>query len=322
MKFPTTRLRRLRMNDKVRELIAEVDLTRTDLIYPLFIKEEDGPPKAIRSMPGIFQYSVGDVGRIAKEVQDLGIPGVMIFGVPAKKDPTGSEAYNPKGVVQRGITEIREHAPSLLAIADCCLCEYTEHGHCGPVKNNSPDNDLTLELLQKTASSQARAGAHIIAPSGMIDGMVAAIRTALDGEGLSDTLILSYSAKFASSFYGPFREASGVDSFKGERRTHQLDYRGYSQALLETRLDIEEGADMIMVKPALPYLDIIRRFKEEFDHPLAAYNISGEYAMIKAAAQLGWLDEKKAVIEVLTSIKRAGADMIITYFAKDIAELL
>lgn len=323
MAFPTTRPRRLRKNEAIRSMVAETKLCKEDLIYPLFVKEEKGPPTPVTSMPGIFQYGIEDIGKTARQAQDMGIPAVLLFGIPVKKDRTGSEAYNPKGVIQRAITEVREKAPSLAVVADCCLCEYTDHGHCGPVKNGSPDNDATLELLAKTAASQAAAGAHIIAPSGMIDGMVGAIRRALDGESFQDVLILSYSAKYASGFYGPFREAAGSgDCFRGDRKGHQMDPRNSKQALEEVRLDIEEGADMIMVKPALAYLDVISRISENFSAPLAAYSVSGEYAMIMAAAKNGWLDEKDIVLEILTSIKRAGADMIITYFAKDVAEQL
>lgn len=321
MRFPTTRLRRLRTSEKIRDLVAEVKILKDDLIAPLFVKEERGAPTPVKSMPGVFQYPLSDIGKIAREHQEAGIPAILLFGIPKKKDALGSEAYNPNGVVQNATAMIREKAPDITIIADCCLCEYTDHGHCGPVKNDAPDNDLTLELLQKTAISQAEAGAHIIAPSGMIDGMVGAIRRALDSSGHAETLILSYSAKYASSFYNPFREAAGSkDSFTGDRRDHQLDPRMRSQALFEVRMDMEEGADMVMVKPALAYLDIITLIKMNTNAPLAAYNVSGEYAMIKAAAANGWIDHDAAVIEVLTAIKRAGADMIITYFAFEYAK--
>jgi len=302
-------------------MLSEVKLLPNDLIYPLLVKEEAGPAHPIKAMPGIFQYSIEEIGRIAKEVQDLGIPSVILFGIPLKKDSMGSEAYNPHGVIQKATTEIREKAPNLIVITDCCLCEYTDHGHCGPVKNDQPDNDLTLELLQKTALTQAQAGAHMIAPSGMIDGMVGTIRKALNQDNYIDTLILSYSAKYASSFYGPFREAAG-SSFKGERKSHQLDPSNISQALEEVRQDLDEGADIVMVKPALAYLDVIRKVKDRFNTPLAAFNVSGEYSIIKAAAENGWIDEKNAVMEMLTCIKRAGADLIISYFAKDIIKVL
>lgn len=321
MAFPTTRLRRLRQNETIRRMVTETRLSIDDLIYPLFIKEERGPAREIMSMPGIYQYSIEDIGRIARDVQDLKIPAVLLFGIPLKKDADGSEAYNSRGVVQQAICEIREKAPGLIVIADCCLCEYTDHGHCGPIKNGQPDNDLTLELLNRTALSQAAAGAHIIAPSGMMDGMVGSIRSALDNDKFTETMILSYSVKYASSFYGPFREAAGSKGcFKGDRRSHQLETGTISQALSEARLDLDEGADIIMVKPALPYLDIISLLKQNFNAPLVAYNVSGEYSMIKAAVQNGWLDERATVIEMLTSIKRAGANIIITYFAKDVAK--
>lgn len=302
-------------------MLAETLLSKSDLVYPLFVKEEQGDPTPVKSMPGIFQYSVNNIGSIAKEIESLGIPAVILFGIPNKKDANGSEAYNSSGIIQKAIAEIREKTSKIQIIADCCLCEYTDHGHCGPVKNGSPDNDLTLELLQKTALSQVKAGAHIIAPSGMIDGMVGSIRTALDQENFYETPILSYSAKYASSFYGPFREAAGSGTcFKGDRKSHQLDPRNLSQAIEEVRQDIQEGADIIMIKPALPYLDIIKTIKDNFTAPIAAYQVSGEYSMIKAASQNGWLDEKDTVIESLTSIKRAGADLIITYFAKEFAQ--
>ena len=323
MSFPNRRLRRLRQNEQIRSMMAEVTLTPNDLIYPLFVKESTGDATPIQSMPGTFQYSLTEIGQQARDVQDLEIPAVILFGIPDKKDPLGREAYNPQGVIQRAITEIREKAPNLIVIADCCLCEYTDHGHCGPVKNSGPNNDLTLELLEKTALTQAQAGAHIIAPSGMIDGMVGRIRTTLDHEDCDQTLILSYAVKYASNFYGPFREAAGSDGcFDGDRRAHQMDPRTTSQAISEVELDLNEGADMIMVKPALAYLDIVRSIKDNFTAPLAAYNVSGEYAMIKAAAQNGWIDEKGVVLETLTSIKRAGANMIVTYFAKDIVKEL
>lgn len=321
MSFPTTRPRRLRQNEGIRQMIAETRLAREDFVYPLFVKEEDGPPAPVNSMPGVFQYGIRDIGAAAREAQELGIPAIILFGIPLKKDALGSSAFDPKGVIQTAITEIREKAPSMTVIADCCLCEYTDHGHCGPVKNGQPDNDRTLEILSKTAVSQAMAGAHIIAPSGMMDGMVGAIRKALDTNSSEDTLILSYSAKYASAFYGPFREAAGSgDSFRGDRKGHQMDPRNGREALTEVKLDLEEGADMIMVKPALAYLDVISLIKQNFNAPLAAYNVSGEYAMIKAAGKNGWCDEKKVAIEVLTSIKRAGADIIISYFAKDVVK--
>ena len=336
MVFPKRRLRRLRQNEQIRSMLAEVTLTPSDLIYPLFVRESTGDATPIQSMPGIFQYSLIEIGQKAREVQNLGIPAVILFGIPEIKDPLGKEAYNPQGVIQRAITEIREKAPNLIVIADCCLCEYTDHGHCGPVRpashssagvpsrpSNEPDNDLTLELLEKTAVTQAAAGAHIIAPSGMIDGMVGKIRSALDREGHDQALILSYAVKYASHFYGPFREAAGSEgSFKGDRKTHQMDPRTASQAIDEVRQDLNEGADVIMVKPALCYLDIVRSVKDTFSAPIAVYNVSGEYSMIKAAAQNGWIDEKGAVLEMLTSIKRAGANMIVTYFAKDVVQWL
>jgi len=320
--FPTSRMRRLRQ-PKIRDLVRETELTPNDLVYPMFVGEADTKPVAIKSMPGQFRYPLSRMADEAKAVAELGIPAVILFGIPSHKDEVGSSAYDSNGVIQKAVMAIKDElGDELLVITDVCLCEYMTHGHCGIVENGKILNDPTLELLAKTAVSHARAGADIVAPSGMMDGMVDAIRTALDDEGFQDTLIMSYAVKYASSFYGPFREAAESGYAFGDRTTHQMDPANSDEALREVGLDIAEGADIVMVKPALPYLDILYRVKSEFGVPTAAYNVSGEYAMLKAASQKGWLDEKAAVMESLLAIKRAGADMILTYFAKDAAEWL
>jgi len=320
--FPTSRMRRLRQ-PKIRDLVRETELTPNDLVYPMFVGEADTKPVEIKSMPGQFRYPLSRMADEAKAVAELGIPAVILFGIPSHKDEVGSSAYDSNGVIQKAVMAIKDElGDELLVITDVCLCEYMTHGHCGIVENGKILNDPTLELLAKTAVSHARAGADIVAPSGMMDGMVDAIRTALDDEGFQDTLIMSYAVKYASSFYGPFREAAESGYAFGDRTTHQMDPANSDEALREVGLDIAEGADIVMVKPALPYLDILYRVKSEFGVPTAAYNVSGEYAMLKAASQKGWLDEKAAVMESLLAIKRAGADMILTYFAKDAAEWL
>lgn len=316
------RPRRLRVSEGVRKLVGETRVNRGDLIYPLFVVEGKGIKKEISSMPEVFHFSSDKLLLELEEVQKAGIPGVILFGIPEDKDELGSEAYSEKGVVQKALREARKEFPGLVLIADVCLCEYTSHGHCGVVKEHNVDNDATLELLLKTAVSLAEAGADIIAPSDMMDGRVGAIRKGLDQNGFLDKAIMSYSVKYASSFYGPFREAAGSAPAFDDRKTYQMDYHGRKEAMKEIELDIEEGADIIMIKPALSYLDIIREASARFDYPLAAYQVSGEYCMIKAAAQKGWIDERSVMMETLTSIKRAGAEIIISYFAKEAVKWL
>jgi porphobilinogen synthase len=303
----------------MRDLVHETDLSPERLIYPLFAIHGKDVRQPIGSMPGCFQLSINNLVEEAKQVRDLGIKGVLLFGIPAEKDEAGTGAYDEEGIVQMAVSALKEEVPELVVITDVCLCEYTSHGHCGIIRDGDVDNDLTLEMLAKMALSHAEAGADIVAPSDMMDGRVAAIRNALDGEGMTGTPIMSYAAKYASAFYGPFREAAESTPEFGDRRTYQMDPRNSDEALREVYLDIEEGADIVMVKPALPYLDIIWRVKQETKFPLAAYNVSGEYSMLKAAAEKGWLDEKGVVLETLQSIRRAGADIIITYHAKDAA---
>ncbi len=312
------RMRRLRKPGLSR-MVAETRVSTDDLIMPLFVDERLDAPMRIESMPGQFRHSIESLAREVEGLEELGVPAVILFGLPDKKDEVGSGAWDPAGVVQRAIERIKETTSKVVVIADLCLCEYTSHGHCGVIKNQEVANDETLPLLGKTAVSQARAGADVVAPSGMMDHMVAAIRGALDEEGFGDTPILSYAAKYASSFYGPFREAAESGYAFGDRSGYQMDPANALEALWEVRLDIEEGADMVMVKPAMPYLDILRMVKDEFGMPTAAYQVSGEYSMIMAAAERGWLDGERAMMEALTSIKRAGADMILTYYAKEFA---
>ncbi len=322
MNFPKVRLRRLRRSERIRGLVRETGLSVKNLLFPMFVRPGKGMRIPISSMIGQFQLSIDHVIEEVKETEALGIPGVILFGIPERKDEMGSQAYSDDGIVQRAVRAIKEEFPDILVITDVCLCGYTSHGHCGVVEGDQILNDPTLELLAKQAVSHARAGADMVAPSDMMDGRVAAIREALDENGFSEIAILAYSAKFASSFYGPFREAAESAPQFGDRRSYQMDFANAREALREVRLDIQEGADIIMVKPALPYLDVISRVKEEFDIPVAAYNVSGEYAMIKAAAQLGWIDGERAMMECLLSIKRAGADFILTYFAKEAAKRL
>jgi porphobilinogen synthase len=323
MPFPQTRLRRLRATGALRGLVRETSLTPSDFVYPMFVAHGIDRREPIDSMPGIDHLSIAHAVDEAGEAKSLGIPAVLLFGLPAAKDEEGSGAWDDEGVVQLATRAIKKAHPDLIVIADLCLCEYTSHGHCGAVRSDGTvDNDATLELLARTATSQARAGADIVAPSDMMDGRVGMIRQALDDEGHSDTPILAYSAKFASAFYGPFRVAADSAPAFGDRRAYQMDPANGSEALRETRLDVEEGADIVMVKPALPYLDLIHRIKTETGMPLAAYNVSGEYAMVKAAAAAGYLDERAAVLETLTCIRRAGADIVITYHAKEAARWL
>jgi porphobilinogen synthase len=323
MAFPQTRLRRLRATRALRGLVRETRLGPADLIYPMFVAHGIDRREPIATMPGIDRLSIAHAVGEAADAAALGIPAVLLFGLPASKDAEGSGAWDDEGVVQLATRAIKEAHPELLVISDLCLCEYTSHGHCGVLRaDGGVDNDATVELLARTAVSQARAGADVIAPSDMMDGRVGSIRAALDEEGFAETPILAYSAKFASAFYGPFREAADSAPAFGDRRAYQMDPANASEAVREARLDVEEGADILMVKPALPYLDVIRRVKDETGMPVAAYNVSGEYAMIKAAAAADYLDERTAVLEALTSIRRAGADIVITYHAKDVARWL
>ncbi|HNF59040.1 MAG TPA: porphobilinogen synthase [Elusimicrobiota bacterium] len=326
MAFPATRLRRLRTTAAARRLVRETRLSPADLVWPLFVRSGRGLRRPVSSMPGVFQLSVDQAVKDAREAARLGVPGVLLFGVPDRKDPLGKEAYAADGIVQRAVRALKDALPDLLVATDLCLCEYTDHGHCGVVRKKGAeaviDNDATLDLLAETARAQAEAGADWVAPSGMMDGAVAALRRALDAAGRTHVGVLAYAVKYASAFYGPFRDAAESAPAFGDRRTHQMDPANAREALREAALDLEEGADVLMVKPALPYLDILRRLRERFDVPLAAYNVSGEYAMVKAAAAKGWIDEKRTVLEILTSLKRAGADLLITYHARDAARAL
>jgi len=320
--FPQLRLRRLRRSEALRALVRESKVDVGDLIYPLFVVEGNKIKQEISSMPGLYRLSNDMLPKEVEEIAKLSIPAIILFGIPQKKDKAGSSAYHPKGVIQQAIRTIKKATPELLVITDVCLCEYTSHGHCGVVVDGYVDNDKTLKLLAKTALSHAQAGADIVAPSDMMDGRVKAIRQELDGGGFQNIPILAYAAKYASYFYGPFREAAESAPQFGDRRSYQMDPPNWREAMREIEQDIVEGADIVMVKPALPCLDVIRKARDTFNHPLAAYSVSGEYAMVKAAAQQGWLDEKGIVMEILTAIKRAGADIIITYYAKEAARWL
>lgn len=322
MQFPEYRGRRLRKNENLRRLVRETALGVDDLVYPLFAVSGKSVKKPINSMPGQFQLSVDYIVKEAREAFDLGIPAILLFGIPATKDEQGSGAFAKDGIVQQAVRRVKSEVPDMLVITDVCMCEYTSHGHCGILEKGQVHNDMTLDVLAETALSQAKAGADMVAPSAMMDGQIGAIREVLDENALEDIPIMAYSAKYASSFYGPFREAAESAPQFGDRKAYQMDPANADEAIREISLDVSEGADIIMVKPALPYLDIICRARQEFDLPLAAYSVSGEYSMIKAAAQLGWLDEERAMLESLTAIKRAGADIIITYWAKDVAKLL
>ena len=322
MYFPQYRPRRMRANETIRRMVRETTLLPDNFIYPLFVTHGKGVKKEIGSMPGNYQQSIDNLVKDCEEVYRLGIPAVILFGIPEKKDELGTEAYSDEGIVQHAIKAIKNRLPDLMVITDVCMCEYTSHGHCGVIKNGVVQNDATLELLAKEALSHAKAGADMVAPSDMMDGRVAAIRDILDEEGFENIPIMSYAAKYASGFYGPFREAAESTPQFGDRRSYQMDPPNSREALREVELDIEEGADIVMVKPALSYLDIISQVKQEFSMPVAAYNVSGEFSMVKAAAKLGWIDGDRVMMEVLTSIKRAGADMILTYHAKEAAKLL
>jgi porphobilinogen synthase len=322
MKFPVTRMRRLRENPKVRELVRETALGLDHLVMPLFVVEGIAGRQEIKSMPGQYRFPVKGLVNECKKLADLGVGAVILFGIPERKDEQGSGAWDDKGIVQQAVRALKKNVPQMLVIADLCLCEYTSSGHCGVVKGRRVLNDPTLDLLAKTALSQARAGADVIAPSDMMDGRVQAIRTILDQNGFEHTPVMSYAAKYASAFYGPFRDAAESAPKFGDRKSYQMDPANVRMALREIELDIAEGADIVMVKPALAYLDVIRAVRENFNLPLAAYNVSGEYSMVKAAAQNGWVDEQRIVMEILTAIKRAGADFILTYHAADAAKWL
>jgi porphobilinogen synthase len=322
MPFPVYRPRRLRESPLMRSMVRETSLRIDDFVYPLFAVHGRGVREPISSMPGQFRLSIDELLKECKDAASMGIPAVLLFGLPRDKDPRGTEAYAEDGIIQQAVRAVKDTIPDLLVITDVCLCEYTSHGHCGVVEDGRIKNDPTLELIARTAVSHAEAGADLIAPSDMMDGRVAAIREGLDESGFPETPIMAYSAKYASAFYGPFREAADSTPQFGDRRSYQMDPANAMEAMREVALDVDEGADIVMVKPALPYLDVIARVKGEFGLPVAAYSVSGEYAMLKAAGQLGWLDEDRAVLEALTGIRRAGADIIITYFAKDAARLI
>jgi len=322
MPFPLYRPRRLRESPLLRSMVRETTLRATDFVYPLFAVHGRGVREPIGSMPGQYRLSIDELLKECKDAASMGIPAVLLFGLPRDKDPRGTEAYAEDGIIQQAVRAVKDTIPDLLVITDVCLCEYTSHGHCGVVEDGRVKNDPSLELIARTAISHAEAGADMVAPSDMMDGRVAAIREGLDEGGFTETPIMAYSAKYASAFYGPFREAADSTPQFGDRRSYQMDPANALEAMREVALDVDEGADIVMVKPALPYLDVIARVKGEFGLPVAAYSVSGEYAMLKAAGQLGWLDEERAMIEALTGIRRAGADIIITYFAKDAARLI
>jgi len=322
MQFPTVRMRRLRQNDTIRRMVRETNLSADDLIYPIFVRPGENVRKEIPSMPGQYQLSVDQAVELSKEAYDLGVPALILFGIPESKDPVGSEAYAEDGIVQQALRAIKEEVPDLYLITDVCLCEYTDHGHCGVIENHDVANDPTLELLAKEALSHVEAGADMVAPSDMMDGRIGFIRNALDDNGYENTPVMAYAAKYASNFYGPFRDAAESPPQFGDRRSYQMDPPNALEAIREVELDVMEGADIVMIKPALPYLDIIRQVKDNFAMPTAAYNVSGEYSMIKAAEANGWIDGTKVMLETLTSLKRAGADLILTYFAMDAAKAL
>ncbi len=319
MPFPTTRLRRLRRTSGIRQMVRETRLTPSDLIQPLFVRHGGGESTPIESMPGQSHHGIDGLVETAVGVHAAGVPAVLLFGIPARKDEAGSEAYDPEGIVQLGVRAIKAEVPELTVITDVCLCQYTSHGHCGVLRDGVVENDISLELLADTALSHAAAGADMVAPSDMMDGRVAVIRSALDNDGLTDTAIMAYSAKFASAFYGPFRDAAHSTPSEGDRKGYQMDPGNGNEAVREALLDIEEGADVVMVKPALPYLDVLRRLRAETLVPLAAYQVSGEYAMLEAAAARGLVDRRAAALEALTGVRRAGADLVITYYAAEAA---
>lgn len=322
MYFPAYRPRRLRRNSNLRKLLAETKLSVDDFIYPMFVIPGRNKKVVVKSMPGIYKQSIDNLIKEIREVKKLGIKAILLFGIPERKDEMGTEGYDENGIIQKAIREIKKKVEDIIVITDVCMCEYTSHGHCGIIRDGDVDNDETLQYLARMSLSHAQAGADMVAPSDMMDGRVGVIRDELDANGFSSIAIMSYAAKYASAFYGPFREAAESPPQFGDRRSYQMDPPNVREALREIELDIEEGADIVMVKPALAYLDVIRAAREEFDHPIAAYNVSGEYSMVKAAGKLGWIDEELVMMEVLTSIKRAGADLILTYFAKDAAKVL
>jgi len=322
MSFPESRPRRLRKNENFRRMIRETKVSVDDFVYPLFVVPGKDRKNPIGAMPGNFQMSVDHLLKEVQKTKELGIPAILLFGIPDRKDEVASGAFAREGIIQQAVRRIKDKVPDILVITDVCLCEYTSHGHCGMIEKGDVDNDTTLEVLAETAVSHAKAGADIIAPSAMMDGQIGAIREGLDEAGYENTPIMAYSAKYASCFYGPFREAAESAPQFGDRKSYQMDPANSNEAIREITLDVEEGADIIMIKPALPYLDVVRRACEEFDLPVAAYNVSGEFSMIKAAAKMGWLDEEKAMMESLISIKRAGAEIIITYFAQEAARII
>jgi porphobilinogen synthase len=322
MFYPVYRARRIRGKEVFRSMVRETALSTHDLIYPMFSAFGKGIRKEISSMPGVYQQSIENIVAEAQEVYELGVPAVILFGIPEQKDAMGSDAYSDTGIIQETIQAIKKSVPKLVVITDVCMCEYTDHGHCGVIKNGDVDNDETLELLAKEALSHARAGADMVAPSDMMDGRVQAIRESLDNNGYKDIPVMSYAVKYASGYYGPFREAAESTPQFGDRRSYQMDPANRLEAIREARMDVEEGADILMVKPGLPYLDIVREVRNEFNLPVAVYNVSGEYSMVKAAAKMGWIDEDRVVMETMLSFKRAGADLILTYHAKDVARLL
>jgi porphobilinogen synthase len=322
MYFPVYRPRRLRRNSNLRELVAETRLSVDDLIYPMFVMPGKNKKVPVTSMPGIYKQSIDTLIKEIREAKKLGIKAILLFGIPEQKDEMGTQGYHEHGIIQKALREIKKKVKDIIVITDVCMCEYTSHGHCGIIKDGDVDNDETLQYLAKMSLSHVEAGADMVAPSDMMDGRVGVIRDELDQNGYNKTAIMAYSAKYASAFYGPFREAAESPPQFGDRRSYQMDPPNVREAMREIELDIEEGADIVMVKPALPYLDVIRAAREEFDHPIAAYNVSGEYSMVKAAGKLGWIDEELVMMEMLTSIKRAGADLILTYFAKDAAKVL
>ena len=320
--FPDLRLRRVREHEPLRKMIRETTLAPSNFIYPMFVTHGQGLRQPIEPMPGCFNFSIDQLTQDVAEAAALGIPGVLLFGLPAEKDPLGTEGYDPEGIVQEAVRAIKKEVPNMMVITDVCMCEYTDHGHCGVIENGKVDNDASLELLARTAVSHVQAGADMVAPSAMMDGQVKTIRDSLNDHGYEDVPVMGYAAKYASAFYGPFRVAAGSTPQFGDRRSYQMDPANAREAMREIESDIAEGADIVMVNPAMSYMDVIRRARERFDHPLAAYNVSGEYSMVKAAGAQGWIDEKRITLEILTSIRRAGADFILSYHAKEVSHWL
>ena len=320
--YPDLRLRRVREHEPLRRMVRETTLSPSNFIYPMFVTHGQGLRQPIEPMPGCFHFSIDQLVLDVAEAAALGIPAVLLFGLPAEKDPMGTEGYDPEGIIQEAVRAIKKEVPSMMVITDVCMCEYTDHGHCGIIDNGKVDNDATLELLARTAVTQVQAGADMVAPSAMMDGQVKAIRDSLNDHGYEDVPVMGYAAKYASAFYGPFRVAAGSTPQFGDRRSYQMDPANVREAMREIESDIAEGADIVMVKPAMSYMDVIRRARERFDHPLAAYNVSGEYSMVKAAGARGWIDEKRITLEILTSIRRAGADFILSYHAKEVSQWL